>query len=125
MEKWTVQELDRISTMDFIVDVLNERQSRVTDPYSPFKQKIIKSKAEILELKKQKSKAADLNYWSLKKGESNSLVYVGDTVFATISDHDLTRNKSYKITNIVSLSEIMIVNDRGNNEIYTGEYFRK
>lgn len=40
MSKWTIKELNKISDIDFCIAILNERQNKLTNPYSPLYIKI-------------------------------------------------------------------------------------
>lgn len=55
--------------------------------------------------------------------EANVEVGVGDVVVASFSDYNLTRRKLYKIVDVVSYDEIVIINDLGEEDTYTVEWF--
>ena len=49
-EKWTMEELNKMSEIDFAITILNERAIKV-NPYTPLGQKISKTIAKLQSLK--------------------------------------------------------------------------
>lgn len=67
---------------------------------------------------------AILNYWDEDK-KGNVTVGKGDFVIAVNSEHNLTEGFEYRIEEVDSANEITVVNDLGEEDIYSVEYFKK
>lgn len=60
--------------------------------------------------------------WDIYNGIHHARFKVGSEVYSTESEFNLTEGRKYKITELVG-ADIEIINDLGEKEIYTTEYF--
>ena len=66
---------------------------------------------------------AILNYWSKSKSE-DIVVKKGDVVISRTSEFDLTEGREYEVVKINWINEIAVINNIGDESIYTVEHFR-
>lgn len=66
---------------------------------------------------------AILNYWSKSKSE-DIVVKKGDVVISKTSEFDLTEGREYEVVKINWINEIAVINNIGDESIYTVEHFR-
>ena len=68
---------------------------------------------------------AILNYYDDPRFSQLQSVQKGDKVKSITNDFDLTQGKEYQIIEVNSVSLITIMNDLGEVDMYTVEYFNK
>ena len=66
---------------------------------------------------------AILQYWSKSKSE-DIVVKKGDVVISRTSEFDLTEGREYEVVKINWINEIAVINNIGDESIYTVEHFR-
>ena len=77
---------------------------------------------QMLKFGKPDNFIADLNCFS---NGGSEYVEKFDLVTANTSEFNLTRDKIYVVKDVNSLSTITVTDDKGNEEIFTVEYFNK
>ena len=67
---------------------------------------------------------AILNYYDDPRISEQEIATQGSLVVSTTNDFDLTEGKEYKIVEINNPTMITIINDIGEIDMYTVEYFK-